>query len=448
MSKVVKVEASDNSFSSHGGLIIARRLLDRLRLSAGLASLLPQTKRNIFSGERKFENLVLGFQAGNDHLDDWDELNQDSGFAAVVAHRYCAKSLGDYLRCFTGHALHQLQGSLIELSLRLRLQLGVSLDRFILDLDSTLHAQYGRKMEGVEFCYKKFRALDSILAFDELGLQYWHNVRPGSTYSSNGSGQIIHEVFSRMPRPRRDQRYIARGDSAFANQEFYNACRAKGVGFVCAAKKTEGVKDRVIRIKNWQSQDPKDKERILATKGRECEIGHTTYHTEGYSKSLWLVVIRAKKPPEEGIIFEKHAEYDYYCFVTNIGSHEYNNVELIKLYRGRGNAENFIKEQKYGFDLKHYPCLKLTANKAFGLIAAFAYTLTRFMSLSAPSEKKTKDGVKTVCHYAKKIRNKWLLIPVQVLRHAGSVTFRFNRRHHKEVLYWFEKLKIMQFGYS
>jgi hypothetical protein len=448
MINLIKTQASDNSFSANGGLLFARRLLDRLGLAAKLAPLLPSTKRNTQSGMHKFENLVLGFLAGNDHLDDWDVLAEDPGFAAVSPRTYCAKALGDYLRAFSGQALHSLQGKLIETSLSLRLKLGADASCFILDLDSTLHAQYGKKTEGVEFCYKNFMALDSILAFDELGFQYWHEVRPGATYTSNGCGQIIHEVFSRMARPTRHQRYIARADSGFFTSEFFNSCSVKSVGFVCAAKKTDGVKNHISRIKNWQAQDVHDPQRIFAKGGRECELGSISYHTDGYKGSLRLVVIRAKKPKEEGVIFEDYAEYDYFPFVTNMGAHEYDNTALIKLYRGRGNAENFIKEQKYGFDLKHYPCLKLRANKAFGLIAAFTYTLTRFLSLSSPTSKKTAEGIKKINHFAKKIRNRWLLIPAQVIRHAGSVIFRFNRRHHKEIVYWEEKLKNMQFEYS
>ncbi|MBP9706169.1 MAG: transposase [Oligoflexales bacterium] len=49
-------------------------------------------------------------------------------------------------------------------------------------------------------------------------------------------------------------------------------------------------------------------------------------------------------------------------------------------YKKRGNAENFIRELKNGFDIQHFPCLKLNANKAYGLLAAFAYNLMRFSS--------------------------------------------------------------------
>jgi hypothetical protein len=448
MSRLIKTEASDNSFSSYGGLVLCRRLLDKLKLTTALSPYLPKYKR-VLAGERKFEALLLGFMAGNDHLDDWDDTKGDIGFDAVLSRSYCAKALGDYLRDFTGLSLHGMRSKLIELSLSLRKKLGRDLSQFILDLDSSLHEQYGKKTEGVEVCYKKFLALDSISAFDELGLPYWHDVRAGATYSSNGCAQIIHGIFSRLPRPTRNERYIVRADSAFHSSEFFNACSVKGLGFVCAAKLTDGVKDRLYRrIRNWEKQDAADSDRIIAVGSRECEVGHTSYHTDGYSGSLRLVAIRAKKPPEPGVIFEDHAEYDYYCFITNMGAHEYSSVDLVKLYRGRGNGECFIKEQKYGFDLKHFPCLKLTANKAFGLIAMFAYALMRFISLSEPSLKKTKNGVIKIYHYAKKIRTKWLHLPAQVLRHAGAVTFRYNRRHHKEMVYWFEKLKLMQFEYS
>ena len=446
MATLIKTEASDKSFSVHGGLLLCKDLLEKTGISSKLSSLLPSTKRNIFSGQRKFEALVLGLQAGNEHLDDWDKLNLDVGFEAVANRTYCSKSLGDYLRSFTGFGLFGMQGKLIDLSFNLRSKIQPNSKQFILDIDSTLHVQHGKKTEGVEYCYKKFKALDTIAAFDELGFQYWHEVRPGSTYTSNGCSQIIHEVFSRIPNSNSKQRRIVRGDSGFANSEFYNACSVKGAGFVCAAKKTEKFLERVEGIKKWETQNPVNKSRILAKDGRECEIGHTSYYATGFDKPLRLVVIRAEKPPLEGSIIKGHVEYDYYGFITNMGAHEYSCVELINLYRGRGNAENFIKEQKFGFDLKHYPCLKLLANKAFGLIAAFSYTLMRFISLNAPSQKKTKDGIKKINHFAKKIRNRWLLIPVQVLRHAGSVTFRFNQRHHIEVIKWQNKLKTLQFG--
>lgn len=157
--------------------------------------------------------------------------------------------------------------------------------------------------------------------------------------------------------------------------------------------------------------------------------------------------MRAYRPGGQGTLFEE-AGYDYYFWVTNMGQHEFADVELIKFYRKRGHAENFIKEQKYGFDLKHYPCQSLAANKIYGLIAAFAYTLMRYMSLAKPKLKKTKHGIVEIHQYAKANRKKWLLLPTQVVCHAGEVIFRYSRQHFKEVRFWLEHIQNLEFGTS
>jgi len=40
-----------------------------------------------------------------------------------------------------------------------------------------------------------------------------------------------------------------------------------------------------------------------------------------------------------------------------------------------------LRELKYNFDLKYFPCQKLVANKAYGVIAAFAYNLCAWQHL-------------------------------------------------------------------
>jgi hypothetical protein len=131
------------------------------------------------------------------------------------------------------------------------------------------------------------------------------------------------------------------------------------------------------------------------------------------------------------------ARYDYYAFVTNIAHSELTAPEIVNFYRKRGNSENFIKEDKYGFDLKHYPCLKLTANKAYGLITAFATAYMRYLSLIA-GKKKTQ--------YAKATRHQLIHLPVQIVRHAGQVIFKFCNRHIKEVLSALKKITSQQLG--
>jgi len=114
-------------------------------------------------------------------------------------------------------------------------------------------------------------------------------------------------------------------------------------------------------------------------------------------------------------------------------------ADVIKLYRGRGHAENFIRELKNGMDLHHYPCQKLTANKAYGLIAAFAYNAMRFIALKDRPQRP---------QFSKAIRHRIIHLPCQVVRHAGEVTFRFMKHHFKEVQTWLNYIKNLKFGFG
>ncbi len=146
-------------------------------------------------------------------------------------------------------------------------------------------------------------------------------------------------------------------------------------------------------------------------------------------------MIRAVKKGRESLRLKSDEDYDYFAFLTNIGEHEMDHEKLIKFYRGRGQAENFIKELKYGFDLQHYPCLKLNANKAYGLIACFVYALMRFASVCQNKKRP---------QYAKALRFRLVYLPCQVVHHAGQVILRFMHHHFKEVQSWLDRINLLQ----
>jgi hypothetical protein len=67
--------------------------------------------------------------------------------------------------------------------------------------------------------------------------------------------------------------------------------------------------------------------------------------------------------------------WNYYGVVSNISLYTNTKQQIIERHNKRGNAENFIKEEKYGYDLKYFSCLKLRANCAFGLPFGHAFPL-------------------------------------------------------------------------
>jgi len=430
----IKIESTNKHLSSLGGLFLADELIKKLQLIDLVRAHLPELKIANDNMAEKFKNLTLGFIAGAECLDDMDRLNSDGVFENICDTTFTARSYGDFLRLFKNVHIRELQNRLIDQSLSLRqTTIGETKD-ITIDIDSTVNEQHGKKMEGVKTNHKGILCLDTIKAFDEYGFQYWHFVRPGATYTSENSAEIISAVFNRISKHATfsNLKRYARADSGMCNADFFNAC------FVANAKFVTCFKENMLQpiehtITRWHSFDKDDPKRIKFYDGRECEYGETVYQGENCLQTLRVVVIRAEQT--NGPLITEPV-YDYYAWVTNIGSEEWSVEEVIRFYRKRGNAENFIRESKYGFDLKHYPCLKLTANKAYGIIGAFAYNLMRYFALLDNSKKP---------HFSKLTRYRLIYLPVQIIRHAGKVVFKFMKHHFTEVKGTLEKITSQQF---
>ena len=96
---------------------------------------------------------------------------------------------------------------------------------------------------------------------------------------------------------------------------------------------------------------------------------------------------------------------------------------VIKFYRGRSNAENFIKDLKYGMDFKHFPCQSMNKNKAWGFMGIVAYNLMRFASFTID-----KRGC-----FLKKVRTNLVFIASEIRKGQRKIRLRFSDNIFKEV---------------
>src|SRR5690606_37775768 len=113
-----------------------------------------------------------------------------------------------------------------------------------------------------------------------------------------------------------------------------------------------------------------------------------------WSDALRFHVVVVTTPTEQRSLFDA-VGFKHYAVLTNLdlfpaGSRQ----AVITHHRKRGNSEHFIREKKIHLDLRHFPCLKLNANRAYGLIAMVAYN---FMRLIARLDEPQKP------HFAKKL---------------------------------------------
>ncbi len=417
-SKNIVIESINKDFSSFGGIKIYDLLYNSLKIREHIQNLLPKKKLKLgILQSDKFKTLIFKFICGGDSLDDLDWLRLDTAFKTVTSGGIAPTTAGEFLRSFSTRSIELLEEQLTLIALKLRQIIFPDDKDFELSIDSTPHIQTGLKMEGLQYDYKNNWGLNSLNAYDQYGLSYGFQLRPGATYSANGAGAMIRNILSKVPSHMNKK---VRGDSAYCNLEVMNTCFAQEAKFALAMKANiykKILEDNKNTIK-WK------KTRIKFFDSDECEIANAVYAPEGLQgniKALRVVFIRAPKDDE----------YRYFAICTNIFQHEWDAKQVIKFYRGRANCENFIKEQKYGLDFKHFPCKKLDANRVYGLIGTIAYNMMRATSFL----------IRNKGCLSKKIRKLLLEIPAQVVSHARRLTIKINHIRKEVFDCCYKKLK-------
>jgi len=425
--KSIVIEKTRKELSALSGLIFFNDLLNRLGFMGELAKILPRMQRfRGLAAKNKFKAAILAFIAGADCLDDLDDLREDQIFEQLCDGGIASTTMGKFLRMFRLKEIEQIQNFLPKLCLRLRQKFCIQDERIIITMDATGHKQYGVKMEGVEFDgHKKQLGLSSQNAFDQYGFCYGWDLRRGATHSSVGASNMIQNIFSAIPK--NAPRYF-RADSAYGNVETYNTLLVHDVKFtICLSEVVWGplLEQQEFKMPWFKTklQFFVNKEDIELGQKRQCQVANCFYLNKGLRGRSFLrvVFIRAKK---RVVTKEDKRHYDYYAIITNISESEMKNEKIITFYRQRANCENHIKDLKYGMDFLHFPCQKLNANRAWGLMGIFAYNLMRFAAFIVAPE--------TGC-FLKRVRRRMVYLASEVRQGQRNIVIRFSNHIYQEV---------------
>jgi hypothetical protein len=295
-----------------------------------------------------------------------------------------------------------------------------------LSIDSTSHVQSGDKMEGLAINYKGEWCLDSQVVFDEMGLCYGFQLRSGSTKSGVDAEVLVERVF--RGKKFHDEKYLS-GDSAYCFQNLMKLCMRLGIKFTFTANDgTTGWRSHLNDIVDWKPWVYSTEEIKKAGESKkELPKIEVAYF---YWQPSWAPVLRIPIVVKRTWIEEQEATlfgegyWDYYGVVTNMSLFYHSPQAIIQHHNKRGNAENFIREEKYGYDLSHFPCQSLKANHAFGLLAMVAHNILRWVALIQKPHRP---------HFSKKLRRRFIFIPGKVVTHAREIVFKISKKTYEEV---------------
>ena len=427
----LKLVASKKKLTNASGLGVMIEGFDSSTLSEGFARCLPERKSNRSLGSYRLGLIQLSsFLYGHDCIDDIIEFRSDPFLESVMqGQTVLPRTMGNFLRDFSVENLSSMNRFLATQSQLNREHL-LSLHskqfehrKLHLSIDSTPHEQCAKKMEGLAWNYKNMWCLDSQSIFDDFGLCYGMQLRPGNTKSGVDAEELIRSALKSYKYS--DEKYLS-ADSAYCNQEVIKVCLSLGVKFTIAANQaTTGWRDHVNEITHWEKwkyteseiKKAKDREEDLP----EIELGRFHWRPS-WNEALCFPVVVQRKAREQATL--EDGAFEYYGIITNHNLIKWSLQSVVEHYHKRGNVENFIREEKYGYDLKHFPCQSLDANHAFGLIAMVANNLLRWVALI---DRPTKT------YFAKKFRRNYIHIPGHLVKHARSLVLKIPKHYLKEV---------------
>ena len=430
--KTIALVPSKQRLTSTAGLGTLLEAFDRSSLKDQFRDCLPERVSPRSKGAYRLGLVQLAsFLFGHDCLDDLNHFRKDPHLNTVMRGDTTApRTMGDFLRDFQSHHLANLNKFLARQAKTYRLQLEKVLKKKFkpsraphLSIDSTSHIQSGSKMEGLAYNYKGDWCLDSQVIFDELGFCWDLELRSGNTSSGVGSSEQVRRAFKSYRY--KDEKYLS-GDSAYCNQEMIKTSMGLGVYFTFTANQgTTGWEGHIEEMTKWIPWEYTAEQKKWALENDkelpEVELG-SFYWRPSWNEVLRLPVVVKRTKVDQGDLFT--GNWKHYGVVTNLPLFNWSLQEVIEHHNKRGNAENFIREEKYGYDLKHFPCLQLKANHAYGLLAMVAHNILRWVAIhDRPARPR----------FAKGVRHKFLYIPGKIVSHARHLVMRVPVHFMEEV---------------
>jgi hypothetical protein len=299
----------------------------------------------------------------------------------------------------------------------------VRLTEATLDTDTTVHTLFGNQMGGRKGYNPKNKGKKSyqpILTFVAETKEYLvGSLRPGDRPSGKEIAAHLESAFRALPTG--VVTVYARADAGFYCWEAVDAYEKRHCRFMLVARKTARLVDQ-LRAAEWKRSPRTDAD-------GQCEF---LYQPEGWGQAYRFLALRYEKPPssdgkqeEQYQLFET-AEYTYRVFVTNMDARL---DALVGFYRGRGSAENLIKEANNDAGLCAHPSNRWMMNANWFQIVMLAYNLNCWLLLFQREEgAQLADTPHTTLATA---RLRFLFVAAKIWRHAGRVGVSYSD-HYQE----------------
>ncbi len=388
-----KIKASNELLTDRGGLA----LFDEYVQSTGILERVDQVfpcpgSNRAISAANYFRVLGLHMFDDGRYLEEIRGLKDDAGFRKVLnLERFPGPdAVGDWLRRHGEQAMESdYFDHLMTRLLPKYLKATAKTEGYILDMDASLLES--DKGDGT-MSYAGVVGYMPMFGFISDGKHkpFATYVKFRQGYASPQSDQLTgikrsHELLQ----SHKQKLKAVRIDSAGYMSDIVNYCDAENIQYTITADHNSAVRECVASIPetDWHT--------FYDRKGIDWgwEIAETKYIMGTAKKTSRLIVKR--QALDQTDLF---GAYKYYIIISNIPKKEKTAQEVMHFHNGRGNAEKFIEDAKYGLNLKVVPTGQIQANALYYMIGMLVFNLVKLMQLTSLPEKWHHSMINSVRH--------------------------------------------------
>jgi len=411
--RVIEANFEGGDLSSDGGLLLLRRVDERIGLSRAAAAVLsdPRDPARITHSLRDLlAQRIYGLCCGYEDLNDHDTLRSDLLMQTAVGSVDALASSPTLSRLETRATRAQavaLHGVLVEQFIASHTAAPTEL---VLDIDASDVPLHGNQERAEFHAYYDHHCYLPLYVFCGQAMLACV-LRPSRIDGAKNAAAVIKLLVTRLRQAWPEARIIVRGDSGFCRQRILRWCERSGVSYIIGLARNARLQATVQYA-----------EAMLADEYARTGVKQRLIDEFGYAADSWNIERRVITRLEHG------AQGNNPRFVvTNLADDATQLYE--RMYCARGEAENRIKEAQLDLFGTRASCHRFAANQLRLLLAALAYTLMHRLRSIALAGSELERATATT------IRVRLLKIGAAIVRNTRRVRVLLASHHPLRALF-------------
>ena len=247
----------------------------------------------------------------------------------------------------------------------------LALGSITLDVDSTVLTRWGHQIEGSAKGYNpkhhgrhSHHPLLAFVADWRLVANLW--LRPGSSHSANNAQAFLEASLVNLGNTRVG---LFRADSGFYDKDIVCWLKDKQIAHIISAKLTTALQQAIVDNCRWQEVS------------NGIQVAELSYQPHNWEQAVRFVVVRQHIARTQGAVgktlslFADDPDLQGWRYGAMVTDLTLPALEVWRLYRGRADCENRIKELKADFGLDSFVLRDFWATEAALSVAMLAYNL-------------------------------------------------------------------------